>query len=346
VALGEVVIIGAGPAGLATAACLRRQKVGAVLLDRSGRVGGAYAEMHGAMVLSSPASMNGLPGLAFETRGEYHTAAEYRDYLERYARAHHLQPICAEVQRVERASRGFRIETGAGALEAAAVVVASGMWSFPRLPAVLCTSEVPVLHAREWRGAAAHPAERILVVGGGTSAVEIAEELALSGRTVPIAVRSKLHLTRQRIFGTDVHHFAKILERLPTWLARRYCAVRPTLPAFSHELPALRAAGRIELRPPVERIEGGDVHFADGSRLRVDLIVAATGYGFDTPFLPEGLARWPAGHLRAIRGESVTWPRLFVVGAHCALGLDSQFLRGISHDAQVVAERISTTLQA
>jgi cation diffusion facilitator CzcD-associated flavoprotein CzcO len=86
----EIAIIGAGPAGLATAACLRARGVAFRLLDRTGEPGGAYREIYPRTVLASPARYTALPGLAPSHAGEYITAGRYLEYLRAYADHHRL----------------------------------------------------------------------------------------------------------------------------------------------------------------------------------------------------------------------------------------------------------------
>lgn len=339
-----VVIIGAGPAGLAAGACLARRGIALRLLDRGGRPGGAYAGMFGGITLASPTSLNGLPGLALTTAGPYTRATEYHDYLVRYAEHHRLSIEEATVERVEPRGRGFRVGFGGGSIDAGAVVVATGMWDFPVAPELAGEASVPVIHARAFRGPEAHAAERVLVVGGGASAVEIAEILGRAGRRVWVAARSGIKFAPQKVLGVDVHRWVAGIERLPTWLARRHCEEGPTLPATDHGFAALRRSGAISVRPAVVRCDGAEVRFREGRPATVDLVILATGFRFDAPFIPAEVARAPAGHLQASHGESVSWPGLFVLGAPCAVGLDSEFLRGVARDADPVADRIDAWL--
>jgi hypothetical protein len=92
--------------------------------------------------------------------------------------------------------------------------------------------------------------------------------------------------------------------------------------------------------PAVARWDGRRATFADGAQATCDLVVAATGYRFDTPFLPDEVARAPGGHLRARRCQSVSWPGLYVLGTPCSGRLDSPFLRGMARDAETIARRI------
>src|SRR4051812_44185896 len=171
-----VLIIGGGPAGLAAGACLKERGVPFRILDREGEPGGAYREMFPGIVLASPVAFSALPGLPLPAGIEYVSAGEYAAYLRRYADHHRLSLTRVEVDRVEREGSGFVVHAGGEALRAPAVIVATGMWSFPVRPDLGTTAKV--IHVHEFRGPAAHPERRVLVVGGGSSAVEVAEMLA------------------------------------------------------------------------------------------------------------------------------------------------------------------------
>jgi len=355
-------VIGAGPAGLATAACLRSAGVSADLVDRAGEPGGAYREIYQHITLASPAALDSLPGLPLQTPGTYLTAGDYRAYLRRYAAHAGLEIERGQVRSVRRTASsdgtpdGFVVDAGDRSWRARFVVVATGMWGNPVVPAIpgLDSCGVPFLHARDWRGprsisagATGDAAPALLVVGGATSAVEIAEETATAGLPVTLAVRSRLHVARQSFLGRDVHHWIGPVAALPSWVAPGHCAHRPTLPGTDRGFSRLRAQGRISLRPALARVDpGGDASFADGGRARFGAIVAATGYTFATPFLPADVTRAPAGHLLARHAESLSWPGLFVVGTPCADRLDSEFLRGIARDAATVSRTIAARLRA
>lgn len=332
---GEVAIIGAGPAGLATAACLRARDIAYRLIDRSGEPGGAYQVIYSRTVLASPARYSALPGFALDHTAEYITAGRYLDYLKSYAAHHRIAIERGEVARVERRGDRFVLESS----EVQAVVVATGMFSSPRLVPVAGTPSIPVLHARAWQGCEALGPGALVIIGGGTSAVEIAEQTASTGRRVVIASRRPVKLVRRRLLGRDIHALLPLFEWIPPWVARGYCRQPPTLPAFDAGFRRLEAAGQIT-------VHTGEL-LVDGTRVRVGTetleaaaVVCATGYQFDAPFVPREVARAPGGHLRTKANESVSWPGLFVVGAPCARGIASEFLRGIARDAVAVADAL------
>jgi putative flavoprotein involved in K+ transport len=330
-----VVIVGAGPAGLATAAALAHRRIGFVVCDDCGEPGGAYRTMYERTMLVSPSEMNELPGLAHGLRGAYMAAGELHDYLRRYA-AHHA--IAIDRAKVGNITRELAVTTDRGTIGARAVVVASGMWRFPAMPEGLPAHAV---HSSAYRGPTS---DRTLVIGRGASAIEIAEEIARIGAKVWLSARAPLRFVPAHVLGLDVHRFVAPIERaLPTWLARRHCAGDVRLPPTDRGFARLRDAGQIEVCPRVARFDGATAHFVDGTAREFGHVIAATGFGFRTPFLPDEVSRAPGGQLSARRGRSHSWPHLHVVGHPCAVDLGSQFLRGIARDSALVAEDIART---
>ena len=343
-------IVGAGPAGLATAACLRGAGVPFLLVDRAGAPGGAYRALHDGITLASPAALDSLPGLPLDCPSTYVDVAAYRAYLARYAAHAALEVTADQVTSVARDERGFAVRlAGRGALRAGAVVVATGMWHSPRWPetpgldllrrprAARARLAGPGRERAGRRGAAGHRRRhqrRRDRRGGGAR-----RRPRHGGRAL------KVRLTPATFLGRDVHHYIGLVERLPPWLARGYCARLPTLPATERGFSRLRAEGRVALRPLPAALEpGGRARFTDGSTGTFGAVVAATGYTFATPFLPPEVGRAPAGQLVARHNESVSWSGLYVVGAPCANRVDSEFLRGIARDAALVARAIANRL--
>jgi putative flavoprotein involved in K+ transport len=351
-----VLVVGAGPAGLAAAACLKREGVPFRLVDRRGTTGGAYNHIYPGITLLSPTRYTGLPGLALHTPGEYVTVPEYRAYLARYAAHHGLSAERAEVRLVERQGQGFLVYfADGGAAAYPAVVVATGMYDQPVRPDIpglpadgpAAPGRPEVLHTHDWPGPAAFRGRRLLIVGAASSGVEVAEECARAGVPVVVAARRGARLTPQRILGRDIHDWAYLFfERLPRWLLGSYCDRRPTLPGEDIGFSRFRRDGLIAVRGAVTRFEGTAAVFAGGARQEFDAVALATGYRFVVPFLPPEVSRAPAGHPLADEGESRSWLGLYFVGMPCQRTLASEFLRGIRDDAPVVAGRVRRRLRA
>ncbi|HJY77993.1 MAG TPA: NAD(P)-binding domain-containing protein, partial [Burkholderiales bacterium] len=271
------------------------------------------------VTLASPARYTALPGLKPQAAGEYISVPQYRDYLGNYAAHHGLSVRKASVTRVRRESGRFHAWFKAEPQRAYdAVVVATGMFDFPR-------RLDGAMHASEWHGPAALAGPRVLIIGGATAAIEIAEECARAGLQPTLSVRSKLKILPQRFLGRDLHDYIVIAARwLPRWVARAYCRGKQSLPGADLGFREFQRRGAIRLRGAVERIDGKSATFANGEREEFDAVVAATGYRFERAFL-----------------EQETAPGLHLVGAPCAHSLASEFLYGIRDDARRVARCLS-----
>ena len=342
----DVLVLGAGPSGLAAVSAMRARGLDPAWIDRDGTIGGAYRAIHPETELSSPRRYSALPGLDVDAGGEYIRAGEYRGYLERLGQAVGAGPERAEVAGIRREAQGFIVALKSGEERAfKRVVVATGMFDFPKsavLPGLGAPEGPRVSHAKTWRGPAAHRGQRLLIVGAGTSGVELAEECAKEGLPVAVSARKgKAKLVPQRAFGRDVHAIAVWVERLPIAFFRGFCDAGQVVPASDLGFSRFAREGRINVKPEVERFEGKDAVFRDGTRETFDAVVMATGYRFDTPFLPADVARASAGHPRASRGESRSWPGLHFIGFPCSRALDSQYLRGMAKDAEALARRLS-----
>lgn len=314
---GRILIVGAGPSGLATAACLRRRGAQADLVDRHGVPGGAYRRIYEGITLASPTRYTGLPGLEPQA-GEYINVAQYRGYLDRYAAHHRLSVRKATVAQVKAHTGSFMVAFADEEREYDAVVVATGMFDFPR-------RLEGMMHASEWRGPAALPGRRVLIIGGATAAIEIAEECARAALQPTLSVRSRLKIAPRRFLGRDLHDYVvPALRWIPRSMAKAYCEGRQSLPGTDLGFRAFERQGAIRLRGAIQRMQDKTVTFADGVREEFDAIVAATGYRFDRSFVEDEKA-----------------PGLYLVGAPCAHSLASEFLYGIREDAEKVARCLS-----
>ncbi|ACY17236.1 MSMEG_0569 family flavin-dependent oxidoreductase [Haliangium ochraceum] len=203
-----VVVIGAGQAGLATSYLLKQARVEHVVLERH-RPGHAWrSERWDSFCLVTPNWQCQLPGhpYAGSDPDGFMVKDEIAAYLEAYV-ASFDPPLRqgVEVQRVSRAADGYRVQTGDVAYLCDALVVATGGYHSPRVPACarLVPADVHQLHSGSYRNPAALPPGAVLVVGSGQSGCQIAEDLHLAGRQVHLAVGSAPRCAR-RYRGRDV----------------------------------------------------------------------------------------------------------------------------------------------
>jgi putative flavoprotein involved in K+ transport len=347
-----VVIVGAGPAGLAAAVSLKRLGIGFTLFDREGVAGGSFHRMQRSMRLLSPRRFVNLPHFPYPGCEEYPRMPDYAGYLKNYAEHFDLTPERREILEIIPDDGGFEIRSVAGPnIFTRCVVVATGIFSHPVWPNIEGlepqneTTGIPVLHARDWTSPEPYLGRRILIVGAGISGVAIAEECAEAGLQVIISRRStRRRLVRPRWLGIDVLHWFRPWEFLPREFFGSLCKRGVHSPAYDHGYRGLLRKKKILELPEIKLVVNGTVLFSNRDRREVDVIVAATGYRYETPFLSAAIRRQPGGHPMTRDCESSDWPGLFFVGAPCGRRIDSEFLRGIASDAAHVAERIRRRL--
>ena len=352
----ETVVLGAGPGGLAAAACLARRGVPYLLLEQGPEACAALKKVHPGMRLVSPRPLSTLPHMERLTDlPAYMDLRTYLEVLERYREQHRIEiSTGATVERVERDGDGFRVtyrdtEDANHTVATRFVINATGVLSAPRLPADFDpeASVITWRHSRDVTPEDLAACRRLLLIGGGLSAADVAtdwlREHAPKARAW-ISLRAPLWLAPKTVFGIDVHYFIWLPEQLPVlpvvWRKLQ------TNPILGFELPAAIRRGDIQQVGAVARYHHDRVELEDGEVLEPDLLVLATGYAYATPHLGE-LFRWPAGERpRVRRCESLDTPGLFLLGVHFARTFASPFLRGIGRDANYIARRIARRLDA
>lgn len=352
----HVVIIGAGPAGLAAAVSLTKRGISCSLLERGGTAAAGLRRVDPEMKLFSPARLSRLPGMRLEVgRPPYPTFGQFLDALDAYRTEHAIEVVTgAEVTRVERTPEGFVVHARVGAeqqlLPASHVVNATGIVSAPRLPADFdpATSNLPWIHSVDARADRISTAERMLVVGGGASAAEVLGIWLRAHRPTgraSLSLRSPLRAIPSRILGLDVHYLSWLPEHLPARPLGPWVAPKDGM--FGFAVPRAIRAGAIERVPAVARYGADDVQLspdqAGGSArsLKPDLLVFATGFVHRTEHLGDLVERDRDGWPRARRCESTRTPRLYLLGTRFVRTLASPYLRGIGRDAAFVARRIA-----
>ena len=305
----EVLVIGAGPAGLAVAACLRQQGVGHDIVSRDDSVAASWRRHYERLHLHTIKRHSALPGMPWPVSApRYPSRQQVVDYLERYAAAHQIKPrLGVEVRRVRRLQQRFEVDTSAGALQPRCVVVATGYNGVPKWPSFPGMDSYTglALHSRDYRHAAPFKGRRTLVVGCGNSGAEIALDLAEQGVDVALVVRGPVHVVPRDLLGRPSQATSVMLAPLPArWrdaivgpilrLAvgdlSAYGIQRPALgpnqmieqqgriPMLDIGTVAMVKAGRIKVRPAVQQVLPGSVRFADGREEPYEGIVLATGY--------------------------------------------------------------------
>ncbi|MFE7580110.1 flavin-containing monooxygenase [Streptomyces gardneri] len=314
----DVAVIGGGQSGLAAAHGLLTKGLRPVVLEASGRTAGSWPEYYNSLTLFSPGRYSSLPGLPFGGNPDrYPHRDEVVSYLSRYAERLGVDIRTGHrVNAVRTAGEGFELDLADGQhLGARAVVAATGGFGQPNRPALpgLDTFTGAVLHVSQYRSPAPFAGRRVVVVGVGNSAVQVAVELADTAR-VSLATRAPVRWFPQRPFGRDLHFWltATGLDAAPLGRFQRHPATMAVIDDGRYR--AALAAGRPDRRPMFTRIDGASVTWADGAREDVDAIVLATGYLPDLGYLAPLGALDVAGRPRHRDGASLAHPGLAHVG--------------------------------
>ena len=340
----DVVVIGAGQAGLALGYFLRLQDRRFVILERADSVGSAWRERWRSLTLFTPRRYSALPQVAFpgDPYG-YPTRDEVIGYLERYAETFELPiELSREVERVERGDDGrFRLEVDGRTILADQVVVATGPFQVPYVPTLAEKLDGSVFqtHAVGYQRPEDVPAGTVLVVGGGNTGFQIAKELSVS-HTVVLSVGSRQKPLPQRVLGRDIFWWltkARLLDKTVDSRLGRKLRTRDTLIGSSPR--ELRKRYGVDLKPRVVGADGRTVRFADGGELEVDAVVWATGYRADhswikLPVFEEG------GRIRHRRGVTGV-PGLFFLGLSWQHTRGSALIGWVKDDAGYIAARIA-----
>ncbi|MFC8921872.1 flavin-containing monooxygenase [Cellulosimicrobium sp. NPDC057127] len=304
----RVLVVGAGPSGLATAAELTARGVRASVLER-GDVGAAWSARYDALRFNTSRRRSALPGAPFPRAfGQFPTRDQYVSYLQRYAAERGVVvETGVDVRTIRRDGGSWAVDTADGSRRADHVVVATGIYREPVVPSWPGTFDGELLHAARYRDPYPFVGRRVVVVGAGSTGLEIAHELARAGAAeVHLAVRTPPNILLREVGGLPGDLPVPLLLRLPVRLVDRLLFAlqratvgdlsphglpRPTQGAVSQllargagtaivdpeVLESIRS-GAVRCVPSVVRLERDGVVLAGGDVVPADVVVAATGY--------------------------------------------------------------------
>jgi hypothetical protein len=310
-------ILGAGFVGLGIAQALRAADIAYDQVDASDDIGGNWH--HGvyetAHIISSKKVTEFTHFPMPEDYPSFPSARQLQTYLHRFAdhfqlkatielqrQVTYIQPVEGNLWQVYFKNGEQRTYKG--------VVLCNGHHWCKRLPELKGQFSGTILHSKDYRRPSQLQGKRVLVIGGGNSACDIAAEAARVGAKALLSMRDSVWFIPKSFAGIPVADLAQIW--MPEWLQKllvhgiirlsfgshaRYGLPQPQHrlfekhPTVNNEVPYYLKHGRITPKPLVEGLDDHQVHFADGSVETIDLIICATGFRVAYPFLPPALQR-------------------------------------------------------
>ncbi|MFB6719422.1 flavin-containing monooxygenase [Kribbella sp. NPDC056345] len=344
-----VVIVGAGQSGLAGARAAMDAGLRPLVLEAGERAAGSWPSYYDSLTLFSPARFSGFPGMPFAGDPDrYPVRDEVVEQLEKYAASLGAEiRTSTTVSGVTRIGDGFDVQLAGGeTVHAAAVVAASGSFGNPFVP------EVPgqesfggeVLHVADYRSSQAYEGRRVVVVGAGNSAVQVAYELAAVAE-VTLATRAPVQFLPQVRGGYDIHFWLGRLklDLLPPAVLARLFSGTPVLDTGIYQ--SAIESGQLPRREMFSAFDADGVVWPDGEREPVDVVLLATGYRPHLPYLRDLGALEADGMPLHRRGLSTTHPRLGYLGLEFQRSFSSNTLRGVHRDARFVMGALARRLR-
>ena len=306
----KVILVGAGHAGIATAAALKKRGVDALVLERSGQIGSSWIGRYDSLRLNTERWGSRLPGMRLDTGcGRWPSGREFAEYLRRYAERSGI-PIqfATEVKRIDKSvGKGYCLQTSSGPMSSLFVILATGPdceADMPDWPGI-GTYTGELLHSASYRQPFKYIDKSVLVVGGGESGADIATDLVRHGaKKVSLSVRNPPYIVTPDFCGIPSQFlaitarwqprpvfdfFANLMRRLSSGDLSEYglpmapslhdsARVRGKPPILDRGFVEMVRARRIEIVPAVEAIDGSSVSLSGAVEMFPDVVIAATGY--------------------------------------------------------------------
>jgi putative flavoprotein involved in K+ transport len=344
----EVVIVGGGQAGLALGYLLAQQGREFTILEAADAPAAAWRARWASLQLFTPVRYDSLPGRAFPGDPDrYPGRDDVVAYLTEYARDFELPvELDSAVRAVRRADDGYLVELDDRAYESDQVVIATGPFQVPRVPEIAerLSRDVVQLHSSEYRTPRDVPDGSVLVVGGGNTGFQIAEELSRT-HDVHLSIGSRQTPLPQQILGRDIFRYLEatgLMAKTATSRIGRRMQERDTLIGSSPR--AARRRHGVQLRGRTVDATGSEVGFTDGTRLAPSTIVWATGFGLDHSLVQASVFD-DTGDVVHQRGVTAS-PGLYFLGLPWQHTRGSALLGWVKDDAEHLVQQIAAVIRS
>jgi putative flavoprotein involved in K+ transport len=340
----DVIVVGGGQAGLAIGHFLARQGRDFTILEAAAEPAVAWRERWDSLKLFTSARYDSLPGLEFPgDPNRYPGRDEVVDYLTDYVRHFDLSlELDSRVRAIRRTGGTYLLELDDRTYEADQVVVATGPFQVPFVPAISerLDPEVVQLHSTAYRSPDTIPGGSVLIVGGGNTGFQIAEELSGS-REVHLSIGSRQTPLPQRILGRDLFWYLDatgLIRKTTASRIGRRMEGRDTLIGSTPR--GIRRRHGVRLHGRAIQAVGRTVEFSDATKLDVAAVIWATGFRVDHSWVDVPVFD-EAGRVVHRRGVTDS-PGLYFLGLSWQHTRGSALLGWVKDDAEHVAQQIDS----
>ena len=355
----RVCVIGAGPSGITAIKNIREQGLHVVAYDFNADVGGNWiyneSESHSSVFetthIISSKSLSAYADFPFDPEvADYPSHSELRNYFQAYARYFDLYPLIefnTLVVSCQRKPNGdWAVTTTCKGQEKTELfsdlVVCNGHHWQPNYPSYPGKFTGQFMHAHQYKKAAPFEGQKVLVIGGGNSACDVAVETSRVSSKTAISWRRGYRILPKFIMGKPSDVIASKMTFLPVRLRNFLAGIMikiatgPNqwygLPQVTHKFGATHPTvnsellykirhGKVTPKPDIERFEGKKVHFTDGSQEEFDTVVACTGYVLAHPFFDPAVIDYSQGPVPLyLKMFHPTYDNLYFIGMFQPLG--------------------------
>jgi indole-3-pyruvate monooxygenase len=305
----NTLIVGASLSGMASAACLQKHDIEYVIIEKTNSVGMPWRNHYHRLHLHTNKRISNLPYKKFNSAvPRYPSRRQVVDYLDDYQKEFRIDPVFnTEAKRIKRISGDWITETNNGIFKSKYIIVSTGAFTKPKVIHFKGMETFPgrILHSYEYKTGKDFKDQRVLVVGFGNSACEIAIDLYEQGALPSMAVRSPVNVLPRDVLGIPILELSLAMRSLPpkfvdlinapllrllvgdiTKLGLKKLPYGPleqiqktaSIPLLDIGTIKHLREGHILIHGDIDHIDGRNVHFADGKKEEFDAIVAGIGY--------------------------------------------------------------------
>jgi FtsP/CotA-like multicopper oxidase with cupredoxin domain/cation diffusion facilitator CzcD-associated flavoprotein CzcO len=340
----EVIVVGGGQAGLAMGYFLAQQGREFTILEAGREPGAAWRARWDSLRLFTPVRYSSLPGMAFPGDPDSYPARDdVVAYLTEYARHFELPvELDSRVRSIRRSNGSYLVELAQRAHEADQVVVATGPFQVPFVPPIAerLHPDVVQLHSTGYQAPQDVPDGQVLVVGGGNTGFQIAEELG-AFREVHLSIGSRQTPLPQRVFGRDLFWYLEatgLIRKTTESRIGRRLAGRDTL--IGSRPRTIRRRHGVRLHGRAVDAHGRTVSFSGGDQLNPSAVIWATGYTVDHSWIHVPVFD-DEGRVVHCRGVTAS-PGLYFLGLSWLHTRGSALIGWVKDDAQYLAHQINS----